>query len=113
MQSLKAARTIQAVLAVRWYHRPPKRDTTGVIGKFNNSVAYGYNRWFNPKNPDGSTSWYRLHELCALFALVNLTTYTIYRESTRYRDGEETLADRYWTKYGVDLGFRSVTREDS
>ena len=94
----------------RSYHRPAKKNS--IISKFNSGVEWGWNRWFNPRNPDGSVSHYRLHQLGALFFLVNFWTYHIYKEYNLYQAGEETIADKYWTSHGIDLGFRSITRED-
>merc|ERR1712128_114927 len=67
----------------------------------------------NPRKADGSVDHYRLYKLPCFLMLIPLWTYVAVEESKKLQRGEETMADVYWTKYGVDIGFRCITLEHS
>ena len=87
----------------RSYHRPEKSKTSW--------IKPWWDRYFNPKNPDGSFSHLKAHKLAALVALVNIWGYEMYTQKNKYFAGEKTHADTYWEKYQIDLGFRSTTKD--
>merc|ERR1712098_55450 len=99
--------------SIRNYHRPPDRRRPGSF--FMKFVPESYKksieqRWM-PVAPDGSIRYLNALKLSALLALVNLNVYQIYQMKQAVANGELTASDYHWDKYGIDSGFRSVTKD--
>ena len=97
---------------VRNYHRPPDRPRPGFFFlKFvPESYKEGIDKRWVPIAPDGSIRYFNALKLSALLALVNLNVYQIYQMRQQVENGEMTQSDVHWDKYGLDSGFRSVTK---
>ena len=92
------------ITSIRQYQRPSKAKIASKIPKgFQNS----FDKNWNPFAPNGSIQHFNLWKLTAFIALVNLNLWEMYKNYSAYCKGEETSADQWYDRCGLDVGFRS------
>lgn len=111
---LKVSKSI-FLQTIRTYHRPPNRPKLEKMFSVTDKVIPSFiqksieKNWY-PVTRDGQIKYLNVFKIGLLMTLIPLTLYEMHRNEQRIEAGEKTSADAHYDNYGIDLGFRSVSR---